>query len=90
MTYISTYASHSLHLIPCNVIILVKESKAKRLGFKTYPGYVLIKDNMKYFEVPPYEHWKTEFLSELLSSHLKVPGFTEDEMGEMEASLCKS
>ena len=50
----------------------------------------LVKKKMKYFEVPAHEHWRTGFLTELLSDTLEIPGFSDDELEEMVSYLCTS
>ena len=49
-----------------------------------------VKKKMKYSDVPPHEHWRTGFLTELLSDNLDIPGFTDDELEEMVSYLCTS
>ena len=49
-----------------------------------------VKKKMKYSDVPTHEHWRTGFLSELLSDNLEIPGFTDDELEEMVSYLCTS
>ena len=49
-----------------------------------------VKNRMAYFRVPEHEKWRTGFLTELLSEHLEVPGFSKEEMDEMILHLCVS
>ena len=50
----------------------------------------LVKTKMKYSAVPHPEEWRTGLLKELLSNQLEVPGFTDDEIGDMVSYICNS
>ena len=54
------------------------------------PTPAIVKKHLKYFDVPNQETWRTGPLGELLNSDLKVPGFDDDELGDIISFLCSS
>ena len=45
---------------------------------------------MKYAVVPQPEEWRIGLLEDLVSNQLDVPGFTDDEIGDMVSYICNS
>ena len=50
----------------------------------------LVKNKMKYSAVPQPEEWRIGLLKDLLSNQLEIPGFTDDEIGDMVSYICNS
>ena len=68
---------------------IVAECGLPRSG-SSLPTPAKVKKHLKYFEVPNQESWRTGPLGELLNNNLKVPGFDDDELGEIISFLCSS
>ena len=49
-----------------------------------------VKKNLKYFDIPNQESWRTGLLGELLDSEQEVPGFDNEEVDDIISFLCSS
>ena len=50
----------------------------------------IVRRQMKYFRVPEEESWRVPVLHEIMTSHLVIPGFTQEETNCMKDFLCTS